>query len=143
MMDDRPFTDAELARAQAARFLLPEPGPEVVGRFIATIAAKDAEIEQLRAEVLGCQSGAVEAMDRGSALRAGLVRDHAAAVERVRLEEREACATLCEQTPVCGCYDGVAQAPLGTICPECEQETGTDQLAFDIASRIRARSKET
>ena len=48
-MDDQPFTDVELAKAQAARFLLPDPGPDVVGRMLATIAALKADLAAAKA----------------------------------------------------------------------------------------------
>jgi hypothetical protein len=51
-----PMTDDELQKCDAARFLLPEPAPEVVGRLLATIAALKTErsaLEVERDELLG------------------------------------------------------------------------------------------
>ena len=44
------MTDDELRKCESARFLLPEPAPEVVGRLLATIAALKSERSALEVE---------------------------------------------------------------------------------------------
>jgi hypothetical protein len=44
------MTDEELRKVESARHLLPEPGPEVVGRLLATVAALKAERSALEVE---------------------------------------------------------------------------------------------
>lgn len=44
------MTDEELRKTESARFLLPEPGPKVVGRLLATVAALKAERSALEVE---------------------------------------------------------------------------------------------
>jgi len=52
-----PYTDEELARAHTARHLLPDPGPEVVGRMLATIEADRARTEQLLSAIRATVAG--------------------------------------------------------------------------------------
>lgn len=47
---ETPMTDKELQQCEDARFLLPEPAPEVVGRLLSTIAVLKAERSALEVE---------------------------------------------------------------------------------------------